>query len=128
MAKKKEGFQSLTKAETEIMNLLWEKGGTNSVRDLLNLYPDPKPAYTTLATFLNILANKGFLKQEKKEGEKTLLYTPLVTREQYTSLVMSDVKDSFFGGSAKSLVSFFCKEEKLTVEDVQDLLKLLENW
>lgn len=127
MGKSKEGYNTLTKAEMEIMNILWDLGEPASVREVIEKYPDPKPAYTTTATFLTILTKKCFVKQERKENEgKSFFYSPLISREDYTRKVMTDVKDSFFGGSAKSLVNFFCREEKLSVEEIQELLKMVE--
>jgi predicted transcriptional regulator len=127
MGKSKEGFSTLTKAEMEIMNILWDLGETASVREVIEKYPDPKPAYTTTATFLTILTKKCFVKQERKENEgKSFFYSPLISREDYTRKVMTVVKDSFFGGSAKSLVNFFCREEKLSVDEIRELLKMVE--
>jgi predicted transcriptional regulator len=127
MGKSKEGYNTLTKAEMEIMNILWDLGEPASVREVIEKYPDPKPAYTTTATFLTILTKKCFVKQERKENEgKSFFYSPLISREDYTRKVMTDVKDSFFGGSAKSLVNFFCREEKLSVEEIRELLKMVE--
>ena len=127
MGKSKEGYNTLTKAEMEIMNILWDLGEPARVREVIEKYPDPKPAYTTTATFLTILTKKCFVKQERKENEgKSFFYSPLISREDYTRKVMTDVKDSFFGGSAKSLVNFFCREEKLSVEEIRELLKMVE--
>ena len=127
MGKSKEGYNTLTKAEMEIMNILWDLGEPASVREVIEKYPDPKPAYTTTATFLTILTKKCFVKQERKENEgKSFFYSPLISREDYTRKVMTDVKDSFFGGSAMSLVNFFCREEKLSVEEIRELLKMVE--
>lgn len=127
MGKSKEGYNTLTKAEMEIMNILWDLGEPASVREVIEKYPEPKPAYTTTATFLTILTKKCFVKQERKENEgKSFFYSPLISREDYTRKVMTDVKDSFFGGSAKSLVNFFCREEKLSVDEIRELLKMVE--
>lgn len=126
MKKSSEGFVRLTSAEMEIMNILWELKEPASVRLVIESCSEPKPAYTTVGTFLNILYKKGFVSQERMEnGGKSLFYAPLISKEEYTRQVMDDVKESFFSGSAKSLVSFFCREEKLSVDDVRELLKLI---
>lgn len=128
MGKSKEGFATLTPAEMNIMNTLWTLNRPASVRDVIEHTEEPKPAYTTMATFLGILYKKGFVSQERKENEgKTLFYIPLLTKEEYTRKVMNDVKRNFFGGSAKSLVNFFCREEELSVEDVQELLQMISS-
>ena len=118
--------QKLTKSEMQVMNILWgmEKGAC--VNDILAQYPEPKPAYTTVATFLKILTQKGFVEHKKGTG-KLLIYSPLMTKERYRRQVMDEVKDYFFGGSAKSLVSFFAEEDELTQEDIDEILTILKN-
>ncbi|MBR1667234.1 MAG: BlaI/MecI/CopY family transcriptional regulator [Bacteroidaceae bacterium] len=119
--------KTLTKAEMEIMNYLWDIGGEGgTVRDVLERYPAPPPAYTTTATFLKILTQKGFVATEKRKGEgKTYLFRPLISRDEYRKRVVEDVKDSFFGGSVKSLVSFFVQEEKLSETELKELLEMV---
>ena len=104
--------KTLTRAEMEIMNHLWNmEAGGGTVRDVLACCQEPLPAYTTTATFLKILTQKGFVSAEKREGEgKTLFFRPLLTKDEYRKLAIDDVKDNVFGGSIKSLVSFFVKE------------------
>lgn len=122
------GVQTLTKAEMEIMNYLWSmENGSGSVRDVLECYPEPKPAYTTTATFLKILTQKGFVKSEKREGDgKTLFFKPLISQDEYRRRVMNDVKNNFFGGSIRSLVSFFMTEEKIDKEELEEILKMVD--
>lgn len=119
--------QTLTRAEMEVMNHLWDmEESAGTVRDVLSRYPDPQPAYTTTATFLKILTQKGFVKSEKREGDgKTFYFRPLISRDEYRRRVLNDVKDSFFGGSASSLVSFFAKEERINESDLKELLALV---
>ena len=126
MIKAKEN-QTLTKAEMEIMNYLWDMGEEGgSVRDVLARYPEPVPAYTTTATFLKILTEKGFVRSEKRENEgKTLFFVPVISRNEYRSRVMNEVKDNYFGGSFRSLVSFFIKEEKISPEEMNEIMKMV---
>ena len=119
--------QTLTKSEMQVMNVLWELGRGACVNDLLARYPEPRPAYTTVATFLKILEQKGFVERRKGSTGKQLVYSPLMTRERYRHLVMNDVKDTFFGGSVKSLVSFFAEEDELSQEDINEILTILQN-
>jgi len=118
---------TLTRAEMEIMNYLWaKKEGRGTVRDVLECYPEPKPAYTTTATFLKILTQKGFVVAEKNAGDgKTFFFRPTITQDEYRKRVMKDVKDSFFGGSAKSLVSFFMQEESIDPSEIKELLAMI---
>jgi len=117
--------QTLTKSEIQVMNILWKMGKGACVNDILMQYPDPKPAYTTIATFLKILTQKGFVEHRKGAG-KLLVYTPLITKERYRRQVMNEVKDNFFDDSIKKMFRFFVQEEKLTAQDIQELLNMKE--
>ena len=113
--------QTLTKSEMQVMNILWALDRGACVNDILAQYPNPKPAYTTIATFLKILTQKGFVEHKKGTG-KLLIYSPLITKEKYRRQVMEEVKDDFFGNSFKSMFCFFVREEHLTAEEIQELL------
>jgi predicted transcriptional regulator len=115
---------TLTKAEIQIMNILWEMPDGGCVHDIIARYEDPKPAYTTIATFMKILLNKKFVEYRKVTG-KTYFYYPLMTKEEYTRKVMNEVKDNFFGGSGSSFLKFFVREEKLTEDDIVELIKMI---
>jgi predicted transcriptional regulator len=119
--------QTLTKGEMQVMNILWDKQRGACVADIQKEYPEPQPAYTTIATFLKIMEQKGFVEKRKSGTGKTYVYSPLLTRERYRRMVMNDVKDTFFGGSAKSLVSFFAEEDELTQDDINEILTMLKN-
>lgn len=114
----------------EIMNILWShptgEAGL-STHEIIQQYPEPQPAYSTIATFLKILVNKNFVGARKFEGGgKTLLFYPLLTRDEYTSRVMKEVKSTFFAGSLKSMLSFFAKQEDVSEEDLQEILALIK--
>lgn len=112
----------------EIMNHLWEMNKPASVRELLESFDDPKPAYTTIGTYMKILTQKCFVATEKHEADgKTYFFRPLISQEEYRRRVMSDVKDTFFGGSVSSLVRFFVKEEKIDESELQELMALIQN-
>ena len=113
---------TLTKAEFQLMSILWDINHSACAWDILEHYEEPKPAYTTIATFLKILTQKGFVEHKKGTG-KLLIYTPLITKEKYRRQVMEEVKDDFFGNSFKSMFSFFVKEEHLTAEEIKELMK-----
>ena len=119
--------QTLTKGEMQVMNILWDKQRGACVAEIQKAYPEPQPAYTTIATFLKIMEQKGFVEKRKSGTGKTFVYSPLLTRERYRRMVMDDVKDTFFGGSVKSLVSFFAEEDELTQEDINEILTILRN-
>ena len=117
--------QTLTKSEMQVMNILWDLDRGACVNDILAKYPDPKPAYTTIATFVKILTQKGFVEHKKGTG-KLLIYSPLITKEKYRRQVMEEVKDDFFGNSFKSMFSFFVREEHLTAEEIQELIEQIK--
>ena len=119
--------RQLTKAEMEIMNVLWEKANGMTTHEIIDQYPEPKPAYSTIATFLKILTNKSFICSRKQEGGgKTFVFTPLISREAYTNRVMKEVKSTFFAGSLKSMLSYFAKQEEVSEEDLQEIMELIK--
>lgn len=106
------------------MSILWQlPGQEGNTADVLSKYEDPKPAYTTLATFLKILHNKGFV-QIRKRGNK-LYYTPCVSKEDYAVVQLASTKDIFFDGSITQLVQFFLKNESLTEAQANELIALI---
>ena len=116
----------LTKAETQVMNILWslpESKGYSS--EIMEKFPEPKPALTTLLTFLKILKDKGFVSSEKHG--KAQLFSATVSKEDYTRAYMKEVQKTFFGGSFASLVSFFAKDEQLSDEEVNEIMEILKN-
>lgn len=126
--KRNEEERQLTKAEMEIMNVLWEKAEGMTTHDIIEEYPEPKPAYSTIATFLKILTNKNFIHSRKQEGGgKTFVFTPTISREAYTNRVMKEVKSTFFAGSLKSMLSFFAKQEEVSEKDLQEIMEMIKS-
>ena len=118
---------NLTRVEFQVMNIIWDLGGSVCAWDILERCPEPKPAYTTVATYLKVLYEKGYLTYRKEKGQgKTHRYVPLVTRAEYTRRTMQEVKQNFFGGSVKSMLNYFVTEENLSPDEVKELLALVE--
>jgi predicted transcriptional regulator len=116
----------LTKAETQVMNALWSlPNGEGRSAEIMEHMPEPKPALTTLLTFLKILKEKGFVESVKMG--KAQLFSARVSREAYTRSYMTEVKNTFFGGSLASLVSFFAKSEQLSDEEIEEIKRTIEN-
>lgn len=115
--------KELTRAELEIMQILWDKSNV-FLSDIVGSIPEPRPAYTTVSTVVRVLVRKGFVSY--KLYSKANCYFPTITREEYASEVMARVKKNFFGGSASNMISFFAKEETLTEKEKAELLELLE--
>ena len=125
MKEMKSKCETLTKSEMRVMNALWELPDGGCIHDIIAHYREPKPAYTTISTFLKILLNKGFVEFRKLSG-KTYTYFPLISKEEYTSQVMNDVKESFFGGSGSSFVKFFVEKEILSEEEIKELIEIIK--
>lgn len=117
-------MKELTKAEDQIMQILWkiEKG---FVKDIIDFLPEPKPAYNTVSTIVRILEKKGFVGY--KAYGKTHEYFPLIAKENYTRFYLNNIVKGYFNGSFQNLVSFFAKENNLNVGDIDKLMSELQN-
>ena len=121
-------MKALTKAEMEVMNVLWDVSQALTVHEIVAQYPEPQPAYTTVGTFLKILEAKGYVEHHKKDVTgRTFYYSPMLTREKYTTQVLNDVKNTLFGNSAKRFCSFLIQNEELSDEDLREILELIEH-
>ena len=116
-------MRDLTKAEEHVMQILWEKG-ESIVRDIVDQFPDPKPAYNTVSTIVRILESKGFVDYEKEGKGHT--YYPIVAREAYSNQSINKLLDSYFQGSFKSMVSFFVQKNDVDVKDIETLLNEID--
>lgn len=115
--------RSLTKSELHLMNLLWDKGEA-TVNELLELMPEPRPAYTTALTVMRVLTSKGIVKAKPGTG-KAHIYTPIMTREEYTQGFMEETRNTLFKGSFSALLSFFAERERLAADEVERIVALL---
>lgn len=120
---KKGKAQELTQAELQIMQVVWAKKHV-FVKDVLAEMPEPKPAYNTVSTFIRILEKKGFIGHTAYG--KTYEYYPLIPKEEYTGTFMTGVLNNFFGGSLSRLVSFFSDNKAISLEEADEILKMLE--
>ncbi|CAN5233195.1 BlaI/MecI/CopY family transcriptional regulator [soil metagenome] len=116
-------MKELTKAEEQVMQILW-KLEKAFVKDVLEELPEPKPAYNTISTIIRILETKGFV--DHKAYGKTHEYFPIVSKDKYTRFSLNNLVSGYFGGSFKNLVSFFANENNMNVKDIDQLLKQLE--
>ncbi len=115
-------MKRLTKAEEEIMQILWdlEKG---FVKDIIQELPDPKPAYNTVSTIVRILEKKGFVSHRVFGNAHQ--YYPLINKEDYTKAYVKSIMRDYFSDSFKEMVSFFTKDENITIEELEAIRKLL---
>ena len=112
-------MKQLTKAEEEVMQLLWTLQKAN-VASLLDELPEPKPAYNTVSTIIRILEDKGFVSHEKVG--KGHVYFPLVKKEEYSNQRLNTLVDGYFQGSFKSMVSFFMKKNDISLKELEEIM------
>jgi len=117
-------MNELTKAEEDVMHYLWNFKEC-LVREIVDAMPEPKPAYNTVSTIVRILEKKEFVGH--KENGKSYIYFPLVSKDEYTKFSIKNLIQGYFGGSYKKAVSFFVKEENLSIEDVESLFEQLKD-
>ncbi len=116
-------MKSLTKAEEDVMQILWEIE-RGFVKDIIEQIDGKKPAYNTISTIVRILETKGFISHES--FGKSHQYYPLISKEDYRKQVFSKMKKTYFGGSIEKLVSFFVKEENISLDDLNGIIKSME--
>lgn len=116
-------MEKLTHQEEAVMLHIWQLKEC-VVKDIVNEMDDPKPPYTTVASIVRNLEQKEYL-NSKKYGN-VWVYTPKVAEDDYKKAFMSNVVKSYFENSYKELVSFFVKEEKISPEELQEIVKMIE--
>lgn len=116
----------LTRSEFQIMHYLWSLPGQSGYTgDIVKSFDDPKPAYTTIATFLKILAQKGFVKSRKKNGK--IIFTPTISRAEYAHVALTQTKDFYFDGSFMDMMKFYLNIENPTPEQKDELIQIIQN-
>jgi len=113
----------LAKSEEELMNIIWKQKKA-FMKDLLEDYPEPKPATTTIATLLKRMTDKGFINY--KSFGRSREYFPLVKKKDYFSKHVNGLIKNFFNDSASQFASFFTQETNLSKEELEDLKKLID--
>ena len=117
-------MKKLTKKEEEIMNLFWDKGAM-FVKELLELYDEPRPHFNTLSTMVRTLEANGFI--DHKAYGNSYQYYPVVSREEYAGSSFKGIISNYFNNSYLSAVSTLVKEEKITIEELKELIDQIEN-
>ena len=117
-------MQKLAQREEQIMQAFWDLGKA-FIRDIIPLLPDPKPHYNSVATMVKILEEKGFLQHEVVGNMNS--YAPLVKREDYQKQAMNEFVAKYFNHSYSRMLAFFAREQKMTEEEVNEILKLIKS-
>jgi len=113
-------IKELTRAEEQVMQILW-KLEQAFVKDVIEKIPEPKPAYNTISTIIRILEKKGFVDHEA--FGKTHRYFPLISKKEYTRAYFRNFLRNYFGNSFQEMVSFFAKDDQMSLSDLEELMK-----
>ena len=116
-------MKDLTRAEEQIMQILW-RIGKGHVNDLLEYFPEPKPAYNTVSTIIRILEKKEVVGHEAIG--KSHRYFPLISKRDYTRFTMKQMLKGYFSNSHKQMVSFFAQEDNLSVSEMEEIKQMLD--
>lgn len=122
--RKPKKMKRLTAKEKEIMDLLWQHGPM-FVKELLEYYGEPKPHFNTVSTTVRILEKKGFLGH--KQFGTSFQYFPIISEREYGRSSLGGIIRDYFEDSYLSAVSSFVKEEKISVDELKDLIAQIEN-
>ncbi len=117
-------MKELTKAEEQLMKLLWRLNRAH-LKDIVDAYPEPKPAYTTISTVVNVLVKKGFIKFQAHG--KVREYFPAFSRQQYLAHHVGTMVRGFFDGSPRKFASFFAQNQDMSVEELQEIRNLIDD-
>lgn len=116
-------LRELTKAEEQVMLILWEiKEGI--VKDVIDKMQPPKPAYNTVSTVIRVLEGKGFV--DHRAIGNSYIYFPVISEEQYRHFAFDKVMNTYFENNYQSLVSFLVKEKNMDIEELDELISLAE--
>lgn len=116
-------MERLTQQEEEVMRVVWQvKEGV--IKDFLNRMSEPCPPYTTIASVVKNLEKKGYV-SSRRYG-KIYVYRALIEENEYKTGFMSGVVKNYFAGSYKELVTFFAKKQKISAEELQEVVELIE--
>jgi len=118
-------IKELTRAEEQLMQVLWQinKG---YVKDVIDLLPEPKPAYNTVSTIIRILETKGFVSHTAYG--KSHEYYPVISKDEYQNFASDKLLNGYFDNSVKRMFSFFVQKEKINVKEADEIMKLIEKF
>jgi predicted transcriptional regulator len=116
-------MRELTRAEEQVMQVLW-KIKQGFVKDILEHFEEPKPAYNTVSTIVRILQDKGFV--DHKAYGRTHEYFPIVSKSDYSKSHLSNFVNDYFSNSFEKMVSFFAKEKSISIKEMEDIMKIME--
>ncbi|MFC2136945.1 BlaI/MecI/CopY family transcriptional regulator [Bacteroidota bacterium] len=116
-------MEEITKAQEEILRALWEITD-GAVSDVLDVLPEPKPAYNTVATVIKVLEKKGYVTH--KTYGKTNVYFPLINKKEYAQHLLKDTFKGLFNSSISQMISYFVKNKEISINELEELKEMLE--
>jgi BlaI family transcriptional regulator, penicillinase repressor len=117
-------MRDLTRAEEQVMQVLW-KIKKGFVKDILDHFDEPRPAYNTVSTIVRILQDKGFV--DHKAYGRTHEYFPLISKDEYSKSHLTSFVKDYFSNSFEKMVSFFAKERGISVKEMEEIMKIMES-
>ena len=121
--KGKNNMEKLTYQEQEMMLIIFQQG-KGFIKDFIEKMEEPRPPYTTVASIVKNLERKGYVKA-KRYGN-TYEYSSVMEESEYKSRFMSGVVQNYFENSYKEMVSFFVEKQKISAEELQEIIQLIE--
>ncbi len=118
-------YQKLTKAEEEIMQMLWDQPEALTVSQLIQQMSEPHPPHSTISSIVRILEKKRFV--DHKTYGRTHVYFPIINKKEYTKFSISKLVGTYFEGSMNELVSFLVKENDLSIKDLGQIIHQLDS-
>ncbi len=115
--------QVLTEKEAQIMQMLWSRGPM-FVREMVEIYPEPKPHVNTVSTTVRILEDKGYVSHESVGGSHR--YYAVARMEDFRERSLTDLVRNYFNNSYKSAVSALVEDEKISVDELREIIDLIE--
>ena len=116
-------MKKLTATEEHVMQILWDLGQA-FVKDIIAQYPLPHPPYNTISSVVRILEKKGFITH--KTYGNTYQYYPAISKDEYKKFYVKDTLRNYFGNSFQQMVSFFAKEEDISIEELETLINQIK--
>jgi BlaI family transcriptional regulator, penicillinase repressor len=116
-------MRELTRAEEQVMQVLW-KIRKGFVKDVLEHFDEPRPAYNTVSTIIRILQDKGFVSH--KAYGRTHEYYPLISKSDYSKAHLNNFVNDYFSSSFEKMVSFFAREKRISVKEMEEIMKIME--
>lgn len=117
-------MRELTRAEEQVMQVLW-KIRKGFVKEILEHFDEPRPAYNTVSTIVRILQDKGFV--DHIAYGRTHEYFPLISKNEYSKMHLNNFVQDYFSNSYEKMVSFFAKEKSISVKEMGEIMKIMEN-